>query len=164
MKKIFIGLIIFGLSFIATASFANSETDAVLLYAVHEGNVKNAEEALKNEANPNITLIISGKETSPVIVFAALENNFAMVKLLLKYGAFINAQTDSGYTALMVVAGFGSNNMLKLLLDRGADMTKKDKDGKTALYFAWQLKREDNMNLLRNQEILNEIIENTSKK
>jgi len=61
-----------------------------------------------------------------------------VLKLLIKYGADVNAQDKNGYTALMQVLRL--NNLsekkafIKTLIDNGADLTTiKNIQGKTAL-------------------------------
>lgn len=56
---------------------------------------------------------------------------------LLHLGANINGQSlGAGQTALMHAAAFGHTDIVKLLLENGADVGIKTKKGHTALYFA----------------------------
>ena len=48
----------------------------------------------------------------------------------------INAQDSSGKTALMYAAGVGSNNIVKMLLKKGADPSVTDNHGQTAVDYA----------------------------
>ena len=50
--------------------------------------------------------------------------------------ADVHARNFKGETALMYAAGSGTAENMKLLLDAGADVTARDKDGKTALMIA----------------------------
>ena len=52
-----------------------------------------------------------------------------MVKLLLKYGADINARDKDGWTSLHWGAKNGNIDMLKLLITNGADIKAKNKKG-----------------------------------
>ena len=80
-----------------------------------------------------------------------------MLKLLLDFGANVNATAKGGVTALMIAVGpvrieekgyYGSTasvlleggdaDVVKLLLDNGADVNAKDVHGNTALYYAVQ--------------------------
>jgi ankyrin repeat protein len=63
------------------------------------------------------------------------------VKLLLKYGANVNAADPIGRTTLMYVArcDHPSQDAIKILLDNGADINAVDHQGKTALILATQL-------------------------
>ncbi len=67
----------------------------------------------------------------------AIERNYAeMVKLLIVYGADLNARTPVGWTALMGAALKAHTEIVNLLLARGADVTIRNHDGKIALDYA----------------------------
>ncbi len=51
-------------------------------------------------------------------------------------GAEVNAQNDSGKTALMLAAFLGKLNIIKELLNNGASLTRTDKAGCTVLHYA----------------------------
>ena len=79
-----------------------------------------------------------------------------IVKLLLKHGASVNSACNSafreghtlwlgvketctyweGYTPLWLAVGKGHEEVVKLLLESGANVHAEDKDGKTVLHFA----------------------------
>jgi ankyrin repeat protein len=59
-----------------------------------------------------------------------------VVDLLLARGAALDATDNRGRTALMIAAALGDGSTVALLLQRCADRTVKDKDGKTALDLA----------------------------
>ena len=68
---------------------------------------------------------------------AAYRDHYRTVKFLLDHPDIqINLQDDNGFTALMLAAKKGHNNIVKLLIDAKADVNKGSKDGGTALYFA----------------------------
>ena len=87
----------------------------------------------------------------------AVENGSEdIVKLLLKHGAYVNSACDcsfgeghtvwlgvketctswEGYTPLWLAVGKGHEEVVKLLLESGANVHAKHKDGKTVLHFA----------------------------
>ena len=66
--------------------------------------------------------------------FAFAEKNSAV--RLLERGANINARTDGGLTTLMVAAGDGIDDVVTLLLSRGADLRLVDKSKRTAAHWA----------------------------
>ena len=70
--------------------------------------------------------------------YAAFKGNLAMVNLLLKAGAAVNAADDRGFTPLMMAANSRNKNpeVVRVLLDRGADLKAKDELGRTAADWA----------------------------
>jgi ankyrin repeat protein len=70
--------------------------------------------------------------------YAAFKGNLTMVNLLLKAGAEVNAVDDRGFTPLMMAANSRIKNpeVVRVLLDRGADMKAKDELGRTAADWA----------------------------
>jgi ankyrin repeat protein/TPR repeat protein len=81
-------------------------------------------------SNPLISVcILFGLDIEP-----RLERRLAIAKLLLdKGGIDINAQNDSGYSALHRAALSEFNGMIELLICRGAEVDKKDALGRTPL-------------------------------
>src|SRR5215813_1693634 len=68
----------------------------------------------------------------PPIVAAALADEPDAVDLLLNCGANVNKSSMRGQTALMVAAGKGRANTVKLLIAKGADVNAVSEEG-TAL-------------------------------
>jgi ankyrin repeat protein len=58
------------------------------------------------------------------------------VNLCLELGADINATNSMGLTALLGAANRGSNDLIELLVKRGARLDVKDKEGRTPLRWA----------------------------
>jgi ankyrin repeat protein len=58
------------------------------------------------------------------------------VKLCLELGADVNATNSMGLTALLGAANRGSNDIIELLVDRGARLDIKDREGRTPLRWA----------------------------
>lgn len=57
-------------------------------------------------------------------------------ELLLEAGADVNAVDIAGWTALMWASFNGEKNLVKFLIDKGADIEKKSKNGETAFSIA----------------------------
>lgn len=71
------------------------------------------------------------------IFFEVIKNDWVdTAKLLLEYGADINAKNKKGWTALYTAAYRGEFDTLKLLLEYGADIEAKNEFGWTSLCFA----------------------------
>ena len=66
---------------------------------------------------------------------ASAFGNPADIKLLIKYGAKVNAKASS-MTPLMEACQFGNLEAVKILLANGADPVLKDKFGQDALWYA----------------------------
>jgi len=73
---------------------------------------------------------------------AALDNNQSEVLQLIAAGANINATDDKGRTALMHAIKADYTPMVRFLLENGADVEIKDKDGRKALDYAYSIERE----------------------
>ena len=58
------------------------------------------------------------------------------VKLCLELGADVNAVNSMGLTALLGAVNRGSNDIIELLVKRGARLDIKDKEGRTPLRWA----------------------------
>jgi ankyrin repeat protein len=58
------------------------------------------------------------------------------VQTLLRYGADVNAQSEAGFTPLILAACSGDGRIVQVLLNSGADVRKTLKSGQTALAHA----------------------------
>ena len=68
--------------------------------------------------------------------YAVGSRNTALINKLLDEGANINEQNVFGSTALHAASEYGLIEEAKILLDRKADITIRDKDNKIALHYA----------------------------
>jgi len=105
--------------------------------AASKGDLVTVERLLKSGANAKSA--DGGGNTA--LMSAASKGNTAIVKALLAAGADANAKMSSdfnlGQTALMYATWFGDNHeTVRALIDAKADLEAKDKDGRTALWFA----------------------------
>jgi len=80
----------------------------------------------------------------------------ALVRLLLSWGADVNAQDDMGRTALHRAAGCGMTGAIKILLEKGADREVRDFTERTALEWA---DKEDVRELLQGPSEVEEVEE-----
>jgi ankyrin repeat protein len=70
-------------------------------------------------------------------VLAAVIGNLAAAKKFLdQYPVFINAVNSFGTTALAAAATNGQEEIVELLMEKGAQIDKRDEKGKTPLMFA----------------------------
>lgn len=65
-----------------------------------------------------------------------LDANLNTIKELLSEGADINAQNDTGMTALMWASSWGNGEVIEILLRGGTDVNLRKWDGSTALMYA----------------------------
>jgi ankyrin repeat protein len=97
------------------------------------------------------------RDGSTPLLAASYNGYVEIVKLLLDKGADINAKSGDGYTALILASAYGHaksgyiilnknifaspnryTEIVKLLLDKGADINERDSDNATALLRASQ--------------------------
>nr|XP_019527514.2 uncharacterized protein LOC109399519 [Aedes albopictus] len=72
-----------------------------------------------------------------LLISSIIQNNFTMVKLLIKHVDFdLDSPYENGYTAIHVAATKHSVRMVDLLLQRGSSIDQINGDGKTALMMA----------------------------
>jgi hypothetical protein len=95
-----------------------NENDELLLKASNEGNIIEAEKALRNGANVNAT---NEKGTS-ALMYAAWGGYLKIVELLVEKGANINLITNGN--ALSGAAGLGYIEIVKYLINHGANVNQ----------------------------------------
>jgi ankyrin repeat protein len=74
------------------------------------------------------------KDATPLAV-AIVKGDLETVKKFIEYGADIN-QKSNGMTPLMIAARYNQVDIIKLLLDKGANYKIMDDKGLTALKYA----------------------------
>ena len=87
----------------------------------------------------------NGNDESPLML-AAIKGQMDLVKQLLARDADIN---KPGWTALHYAASSGQVEIMKLLLDEGADPLMKNQQNMTAMDFATQAQRPDAVEMLK---------------
>jgi ankyrin repeat protein len=109
--------------------------DTALLYAVSKGNDSLTKLLLRHGADPNIF-----GESGPPIRLAASRGWTDMVRTLAACGADVDTPSHlagtEGVTPVMLAAGGGSVECLRILLELGADPSRVDSDGDNALFYA----------------------------
>jgi len=71
------------------------------------------------------------------------ERSLPVVRLLLEHHAFIDAQSPNGSTPLMMAALYGHPQVVRLLLEEGADTAMKNEQGLSAIDFAHRAGRKE---------------------
>jgi len=67
---------------------------------------------------------------------AARANCIFSVRLLLRYGADVDAEDKFAWTPLQLAARFGYEEIVSELIEKGADVNKRGFHGCTALHYA----------------------------
>lgn len=67
----------------------------------------------------------------------------AITRLLLEHHAFIDAESPNKTTPLMMAAHYGHTNVVKILLEEGADPMARNQQGLTAIDFAHRAGRRE---------------------
>ncbi len=128
MRDIF--LILFASAFMLAA--ATGDPDGQLLEAIHHGDTRGVQAALKAGAGVNAR----GELGTTPLMHAAAYAPIESLRVLLEAGADANAASDAGFTPLMWAASDPAK--LKLLLAHKADVRARSRDGNTALILARQ--------------------------
>lgn len=136
--KSFVACVVFT-GFSTTTLFANP--NEYLLKAVQEDNLELAKNAITAGADVNLRGDEHGRTP---LMLAAGNNSVALVQLLIKNGAEVDAKSDYGGTALIRAAFRNSLDVARFLIGHGAEINAKDNDGNTALMGA---ARRDPLNL-----------------
>lgn len=90
-----------------------------------------------------------GKREADTLIKAVQRGDVTAVKALLIQGADINERSEiTRTTVLMEAAAFGHAEVVKLLVESGADAALKNDEGKTALDFARENSRDDIVKIL----------------
>jgi len=119
------------------------------LHTVAANNTQRTKQLLELGAQPNVARFLDG-DTPLHRSVQTLGSDVERVKLLLEYGADVNASTGQGRTALHFAVLRNQVDITKLLLKNAARIDIEDRYGKTPLDYALEHKDE-------NQEICDEL-------
>ena len=64
-------------------------------------------------------------------MYAAMNGNIEMMKVLIEYGENINETDSSGQTPIFFAARSSNTEAIDFLISQGANVNIKDRDGKT---------------------------------
>ena len=156
------------------SSYDNDNHAQVILVLAKAGVDLNGEpvwNSLENNLYKCLAALLEGgadvnqrgfNEITPLIYAVAIRNNPKIVRIILRYKPDFNAKAKFPFafhgfpnipveeryherTALMCAAQMGRLDMVKLLIEAGADPQIKDRDGKTALDLARQTTGKDDV-------------------
>ena len=118
---------------VTACGYSPSSQDTTLALAARAVDGPQIHPLVKNGADPNGPSGING--WTPLLHAIHKHQNTA-VAALLDAGADVNRGDAKGVTPLMMAAGYGYDDTVRLLLSRGADPTIKRSNGDTALDWA----------------------------
>lgn len=130
-----------------------TENQTALYVAVLQGREDLLKKLLDKNADPNIADSTGALPLSEAVM--RRDSTPDIVRMLLEKGANPNAQESDKVTPLMYAAGNNSlnpqthNEIVQLLLDKGADKKMKDDKGKTAVDWAKKGGNKDTVELLQ---------------
>ena len=73
------------------------------------------------------------KQRLDELLFAAQESSISGVQQMLLDGLSVNSTNENGVTPLMRASAYGKDEMVRFLIERGAKLDARDKDGLDAL-------------------------------
>jgi ankyrin repeat protein len=115
----------------ANANVADGDGVSALMVATLFGDARTVELLLRRGADANRA---GASGTTPLMWAMPDEEK---VRVLLARGANVNARSETGRTPLLIAASYpGTVGVLRLLLDRGADIRASDAGGASALALA----------------------------
>jgi len=117
----------------------NAQGESPLMMAALKGNLAAVRALIARDADVN-------KPGWTPLHYAAAgvsAQHAAIAALLLERHAYIDAASPNGTTPLMMAAQYGTNEVVQLLLDEGADPTLRNQLGLTAADFALRVSRTD---------------------
>ncbi len=150
VQRLWIGFIVFlalllagtGVWWFSPTQQQHWRNDA-LFAACKAGDVKAVRHALgegadvqARDGNGITPLMYAARGNRPRMSDPAATDHPDVVQLLLEHGADCNVATDSGFVALFWAARYGHERVVKVLIDKGAYVGSKDKDGTTAMKWA----------------------------
>ena len=107
----------------------NNAGESPLMMAALKGDLPAAQQLMERGAKVNQT-------GWSALHYAATGPEPRLVQWLLERGAALDAASPNGTTPLMMAAQYGSEDSVKLLLERGADASKRNDRGLRAADFA----------------------------
>jgi ankyrin repeat protein len=110
-----------------------ADRQSALVWAARSGQPDAIYLLIRNGADPNG---VSGVNNWTVLMHAVHKNQPKSVAALLKSGVRVNAAGERGQTALMMAAGYGYTDLVRLLLDGGADAHATLSNGDNSLDLA----------------------------
>lgn len=123
------------------AEVRNKKGESALMLCAIRGDLPLAKLLIEHDADVNKT----GWTPLHYAASGTSQNQVEMVRLLLDNAAYIDAASPNGSTPLMMAAMYGRSDVLKVLIEEGADASLRNEKGLTAIDFAQQVGRSANV-------------------
>lgn len=115
--------------------------------AIKEHHLEQLKAAIKNDQS---LVNLKDEKGNTALIIAAEYGTTAIIDYLLKHDAHINYQVPPHhYTPLIIAVRSQQKDIVKYLLESGADTNKLDDQGKNALWHAEQQGEQSAINLLK---------------
>lgn len=151
--------------YVRLGASVDSEGNNFLCNAAYNGQLQSVQWLLQNGALPNFSFAATGENALHYTISktSEMDERAEMVRLLVKAGTDVNKRTIrgaetlcfmrdaflKGETPLHRAAAYGSEAMIRILLDAGADPTAKDANGDTPISWgSWHLRNDPVLKLL----------------
>ena len=124
-------------------AYADRKRTTQLIRAAQDGDEERVRELVAAGALPNLV----DSAGWAALHYAAYDGHVRIAQLLLdgKFhgkGANLDAQTGEGWSPLMEACGYSPDaDIVRPLLERGADVTLRDDEGETALFYTRRFRR-----------------------
>ncbi|OOG85258.1 hypothetical protein B0E41_09025 [Hydrogenophaga sp. A37] len=122
----------------------NVQGESPLMIAAIKGQLESAKRLIERGAEVNKTgwtpLHYAASRTEP--------DSVEMVRLMLHHHAYIDAESPNKSTPLMLASHYGHADVVRLLLEEGADPSLRNEQGLTAVDFARRAGRDETAELV----------------
>lgn len=126
----------------------DASEEARIAFFVHNARAGNLD-ALNQDLDKGADIDAFDTLSQTALIAAVSQNHFAAAELLLKRGAKVDLADPAGWTPLIHATYAASNpDVLKLLLDHGANINAHNDRGVTSLYIASSVGREAQVQFL----------------
>lgn len=122
----------------------NAQGESPLMIAAIKGHLGLAQRLIQRGAEVNKT----GWTPLHYAASRAEPDSVEMARLLLEHHAYIDAESPNRSTPLMLAAMYGHANVVRLLLEEGADPSLRNEQGLSAIDFARRADRGDLADLI----------------
>lgn len=129
-----------------------------------KNNLKMAELLLELGADPSASAV-DGNEPLHLYVQDAVETSDAkMIKTLVKYGADVNKPGANGDAPVHIASRWNKPSSFRVLLEMGADIKIKDRQGRDAFDIATEYKHQDILSIIKSisgEEVIVMVLDET---